>query len=206
MTSPPNLLYLPVSYHDLVFLDHALSFFNAATAALNALKSLIRQHLDQASHEAYEAATEEEDHSQATEEDSHSQATVEHYRLRHPCQQIPQRFHPYADEAPSQHHKLGRCRRGGIALREWKQMEQMVGSTCPEASALIGILASGHSDSGLDIEAWSSSLLHVRKNLGSMEDSLSSILQHCASLAHDNAGLNFYLIISQIQLAMKCQR
>ena len=66
MMSPPNLLYLPVSYHDLVFLDHALSFFNADTAELNALKSLIRQHLDQASHEACEAAT-EEDHSQATE-------------------------------------------------------------------------------------------------------------------------------------------
>ena len=195
MTSLPNFSHLPVSYYDLVLLDHALSFFNAETEELNALKSLIRQH--QAAHEACEAAT---------EEDSHSRATAEHSRLRHPRQQIPQRFHPYADEAPPQHRRLGRCRRGGVALREWEQMEQTACTTSPEANALIGMLASGHPDSGLDIEAWSSSLLHTRKSLGSMEDSLSSMLQHCASFTSNSAGLSFYGMISQIQLAMKCQR
>lgn len=140
MASPPttaHVSHLPVSYYDLILLDHALSFVSSESESegfeeLNALKSLIRKH--QASHEAYNSM------------------------LRHPSpHQQAQRFHPYPDAQ-----RCSKCRRGGIAMREWEWMEETASTTSPDANALIGMLASSP-DSKL--EAWAGSLLHMHQNL-----------------------------------------
>ena len=185
MVSPlttAHVSHLPVLYYDLILLDHALSFLGGDSEGLeelNALKSLIRKH--QTAHEAYKAQ-------------------VYDSMLRHPSPHPQaQRFHPYADAQ-----RRRKCRRGGIAMREWEQMEETASTTSPDANALIGMLASSP-DSKL--EAWAGSLLRMSQNLTwGVEDSMSSVLLRCTSFTSKGTEVNFYLMVSQIQLAMKCQR
>ena len=89
-------------------------------------------------------------------------------------------------------------------MREWEQMEETASTTSPYANVLIGMLASSP-DSKL--ETWAGSLLRMSQNLTwGVEDSMSLVLLHCASFTSKGTEVNFYLMVSQIQLAMKCQR
>lgn len=84
-------------------------------------------------------------------------------------------------------------------------MGEIASTINPEANALIRMLESSGLNSKLKV--WTGSLLHMSQNLTwGMEDSLSSVLLCCASFTSKGTEVNFYLMISKIQLAMKCQR